>query len=250
MDENKLNMELERMREELNLKRIDRISKYGRTVSLGILVILFCLFVFGTVRFNGLMKDIAALKGLKQKETLTYDTLESDNAAQEQKKAQLESELMKTYGLTLDSIKSLSTTQVLAKSISANDAIKDLLKAYKPNQNVTVSYFDKTIDEKRVALELSALGYKFVQKPASEYMAKRATNAVWFGKGVPLDDIKIITLALVRAGVPVKGIRPYRSISTVTGYKTNIIEVGASVDLDNKPVMTVEEIRNAKGFER
>lgn len=250
MDEEKLNQEIEKLRESFNAQKINRIARYSNATSLVILVVLFALFTYGAIRFNSLIKDIEILEGKKQVETLKYASLQFENSTLEKKKSQLEKELMITYGLSIDSILSLSTTKVLEISLLANDAIKGMLKYYKPNDKVAIYYYNKTIDEKRVALELSALGYKFMQRPASEYMSKEGTDAIWFGAGISIDDIKIIALALIRAGVPIKGIRPFKSSSANPGFKRNIIEVGASIDLKEKPLLTVEQIKNAKEFIR
>ena len=250
MDEEALNKEIEQLRADLNLHKIDRISKYSRIGGLSILVVLFAFFVYGSIRLNTLYKDVEQIESKKQAETLKFKTLQFENKALETKKQQLEKELMTTYGLSVDNIKSISGNQYLEKSISANDALKAILQQFTPGQHVTVRYYSKTIDEKRVAIELQALGYNFEEKPAAEYMSKRGTNAMWFGSGVGINDVKIAALALIRAGVPIKGIRPFKNNVTNPGYKKNIIEVGASVDLDQKPPLTVRDVISAKAFTR
>lgn len=250
MDEEALNKEVEQLRADLNLHKIDRVSKISRIGGLSILVILFFFFVYGSLRLNSLYKDIDAIESKKQAESIKYNTLVFENQALETKKQQLEKELMNTYGLSVDSIRSLSASQVLEKSVMANDAMKTLLKNFTPGENVTVRYYSKTIDEKRVVVELQALGYRFEEKPPAEYMSKRGTNAIWFGTGVKLNDVKVVALALIRAGVPIKGIRPYRNSAASPGYKNNIIEVGASADLQNKPLLSVKDVAMAPRFER
>jgi hypothetical protein len=250
MDKEKINKETEKLREEINFQKLDRISKLSNNFSVIILLILFSLFVYGAIKFNNLSKDIKTLETRKQAETIKLQSLQFENTSLENKKSQLEKELMATYGLSIDSILSLSTNDVLEKSLTANAAIKLIINNYKPNPNVTVSYYDKTIDEKRVALELQALGYQFIRKSPSDYMKKNATNSIWFGSNVPIQDVKIVAFALIRAGVPIKGIRPYRSGIENPEYKKNIIEVGASVDLNNKLPLSIDTIKNATEFER
>jgi hypothetical protein len=208
------------------------------------------LFTYGAIRLSNLYKEIETIEAKKQVEQLKFEALQFENKSLEKKKVQLEAELMTTYGLSIDSITSLSTSEVLEISVSANDAIKNLVKTYSPNKNVTIRYYKKTIDEKRVALELEALGYNFKERPPSKYMSMKETIAIWFGAGVPVEDTKIVALSLIRAGIPIKGIRPYRSSISNPNYKRNIIEVGASVDLEKKPVLTVDYVRNAKEFYR
>jgi hypothetical protein len=250
MDKDRINIETEKLRGDINSHKLDRISKWSNNFSAIILVILFSLFVYGSIKFNNLTKDINSLEKIKQVETIKLQSLKFENTSLENKKRQLEEELMTRYGLSIDSIMSLSTNEVLEKSLSANAAIKLIISNYNPNGNVIVSYYDRTIDEKRVALELQALGYQFVKKSSSDYMKKNATNSIWFGSMVPIQDVKIVAFALIRAGVPLKGIRPYPSSKENPGYKRNIIEVGASIDLKDKPLLSVDYIKNAKDFKR
>lgn len=81
-------------------------------------------------------------------------------------------------------------------------------------------------------------------------MDMKQTNAIWFGANVPIEDIKIVALSLLRAGIPIKGIRPFRTSASNPGFKMNIIEVGASVDLENKDLLTVDQVKNATEFIR
>jgi len=250
MDEQKVNKEIEHLRNDINIQKLDRISRGSRLVSLIVIPVLFVLFTYGAISLNGLYQEIENIKVIKHVEQLKYETLKFENYVLEEKKYQLETELMSTYGLSIDSITSLSTKEVLEISLSANDAIKSIVRSYSPKNNVTVRYYKKTIDEKRVAVELEALGYKFVERSPSEYMSKKKTNAIWFGSGVQIEDTKIIALSLIRAGIPIKGIRPYRNSLTNPDYKRNIIEVGASTDLEDKPLLTVVNVKNAVGFRR
>ena len=250
MDNQKLDKEIEKLRGDIDMARIDRVAKSSRIISIIVLPVVFALFIYGSVRLNTLYKEIRAQEAIKQKNKVENDALQFEIAALEEKKMKLESELMNQYGLSVDSIRTLSSDEILEHAILANDAIKNLVKGYSPGRNVEVQYYNKTIDEKRLVLELEALGYKFLSRPPSQYMSKKQTNALWFGSEVPLKDVKIVALAMIRAGVPLRGIRPYRSSSSNPAYKSNIIEVGASVDLEQKPLLTGDEVKNATDFKR
>lgn len=257
MDEHKVTKEYDLLRKEVDIEKIDQVARFSRIISLLIIPVLFILFTYGAIRLNNLYKELNSLEILKQAEQLKIEALKFENSTLEKKKSelekkkvQLESELMSTYGLSIDSLTSLSSSQILDKSISSNDAIKDLIKTHTPNHDVTIRYYKKTIDEKRIVLELEALGYEFQEKSPSGYMSKRETNAIWFGANVSLNDVKIVALALLRAGIPLKGIRPFRSSVSNPDYKKNIVEVGASADLDIKGVLSVESIKDAKEFNR
>lgn len=250
MNEQKINKEIEQLRYEINIKKIDRISRVSKFVSLLIIPILFVLFTYGAIRLNKLYKEIETIEAKKQVEQLKLKSIKFENQSLEIKKVQLETELMATYGLSIDSITSLSTSKVLEISISANDEIKNIVNTYSPNKNVTIRYYNKTIDEKRIVIELEALGYNFQNRSPSGYMSKKETNAIWFGAGVPIEDTKIVALSLIRAGISIKGIRPFRNSTSNPNYKRNVIEVGASVDLVDKPILTVDYVGKTKGFNR
>jgi hypothetical protein len=250
MNEEKLQVEIDLLRKEIDIQKIDRISKLSKIASLLIIPILFILFIYGAFRLNNLYREIQTVTAKKQSEQLKFETLQFENKALEKKKLQLEMELMSTYGLSMDSIKTLSTTKILENSLLANTAIKSIIHTYTPNNDVTIRYYKKTIDEKRIAIELEALGYKFEERPPAEYMSRRETNAIWYGADVPIEDTKIVVLSLLRAGIPIKGIRPFRSSVTDKNYKRNIIEVGASVDLQAKNVLTVDYVKTEKEFKR
>lgn len=250
MSNNAYDNEIDKIKNDVNYQKFYNLSKFSRYASLFITFTLFSVFIYGTLRLNSLYKELSELERLKNAETIKIQSLQFDNRSLETKKEELEKELMTTYGLSIDSIKHLSTTTILEKSLNANKAIKSLLSNFIPNNDITVYYYNKTIDEKRVAVELEALGYTFKVKPASKYMSRKETNAIWFGKGVNINDVKIVALALVRAGIPIKGIRPYEKSILDSNYKKYSIEVGASVDLEIKPLLTVEQIQSSSQFIR
>jgi hypothetical protein len=250
MNEEQVNIELDKLKQADSYQKFDRIAKFSNLTGVLILILLFILFVYGTIRYNKLGKEIQLLEEKKQNELNKLDSLATEYKALDLKKKDLQKELMNKKGLPSDSIQSASANGLLEKSISADDAIKSIVSNYKPSSNVSIAYYAKTVDEKEVAIELETLGYHFAPKQATVNMGQKATNAIWFGVDVPIDDLKIVALALLRAGVPIKGIRSFKSNARSSNYKRNIIEVGASVDLEALPILTVDQVKNASQFER
>lgn len=78
---------------------------------------------------------------------------------------------------------------------------------------------------------------------------KGATNAIWFGNDVPISDVKLVALTLVRAGVDLKTIRPFRNSHPVAD-RNLLIQVGTDEEFAGKPSMTIGEITSAKEFTR
>lgn len=70
------------------------------------------------------------------------------------------------------------------------------------------------------------------------------TNAIFFGDKVPIEDVKLVALTLIRAGVEIKYIRPFKNS---TG-RSLLIQVGAGTAYVSKPPLSVEAITDAKNF--
>jgi hypothetical protein len=167
------------------------------------------------------------------------------------KKQQLEVELMKTYGLSIDRIINLPAKEIIIKnSVAANDVIKKLTNNYTPNDQVIIRYYYKTIDDEKIILSLKSLGYSFEKKNPTENMTSQKTNCIWCGRYVSVKDCKIIALSLIRAGIEIKAIRTFKNSLTDPTYKSKFIEIGGDASLDDKktPPLTVAQIEKTTNF--
>lgn len=113
-------------------------------------------------------------------------------------------------------------------------------------QKITVQYFPKNVDPIVIKNTLSSLGFTFIEGFPQQ---RGATNAIWFGNDVPISDVKLVALTLVRAGVDLKAIRPFRKNHPVTN-RNFLIQVGTDEDLSGIPSMTIGEISATKAFIR
>jgi len=238
-----VNSEMERLKAEINFHKIEKTAKWSQRVGIITLSVLFILFAAGTIQLASMHKEVKLLG--ERKAALTTEI-----ASLEKKNLQLKSDLVPYFGLATDSIKNIAGSKVFEKSLSANAALKTLAKQSNPTKNTVVNYYTKTIDEQRVVQELKNLGFKYQELPASRRMEKRETNAIWFGSNVPIEDTKIVALTLLRAGVHIKAIRPFKSSILNPSFKKNVIEIGASSDLENLLDLSVSQINTAKTFER
>ena len=93
---------------------------------------------------------------------------------------------------------------------------------------------------------LSSLGFTFREGTPQQ---RGATNAIWFGQDVPLSDVKLVALTLVRAGVDLKTIRPFRKSHPVPD-RNFLIQVGTDAEFSGKTSISVSEIANATAFTR
>ena len=145
MEEHKINKEIEKLKNDINIQKINRIARVSNIASIIIIPILFSLFILGVVRLDKLYQEIEDLENKKDSIQIVQNTLQFENSVLEKKKIQLETELMTTYGLTIDSITSLSTNEILEKSLLANNAIKSIVNEYQPNRNIVICYYNKTM---------------------------------------------------------------------------------------------------------
>jgi hypothetical protein len=109
-------------------------------------------------------------------------------------------------------------------------------------ENVTVQYFPKDVDVAIVKQALRELG--FMLKTGSTQFPKIPTNAIFFGDGVNLDDVKLVAYTLIRAGVEIKVIQPFHN----SRGRSNLIQVGSLRDAVDERPLRIEEIRKADSF--
>ncbi|MGB7947259.1 MAG: hypothetical protein WCH75_06225, partial [Candidatus Binatia bacterium] len=86
------------------------------------------------------------------------------------------------------------------------------------------------------------------RKPAA-IVQQIPTNAIWFGSPVDIEDVKLVALTLIRAGVQIRAIRPIQDY-LVNKKDLPLIQVGADSSVVNDPPLTVEQIRAASRFTR
>jgi hypothetical protein len=110
---------------------------------------------------------------------------------------------------------------------------------------ITVEYFPKNVDENKVEAALIELGFT-LSKPHA-FVTGIPTNAIWFGSPVGIDDVKLVALTLIRAGVQIRAIRP----SQLPANRDRLlIQVGADASIVDEPALTVEAIQRATRFTR
>jgi hypothetical protein len=144
-----------------------------------------------------------------------------------------------------------ATEEQIAISQKANTLVKTAIEtsdasSKSERQKITVQYFPKDVDPVVIRDTLSSLGFTFREGTA---LQREATNAIWFGQDVPLSDVKLVALTLVRAGVDLKTIRPFRKSHPVPD-RNLLIQVGTDAEFSGKTSISVSEIANATAFTR
>jgi hypothetical protein len=144
-----------------------------------------------------------------------------------------------------------ATEKQIAISQKANTLVKTAIESSDASskaerQRITVEYFPKNVDPVVIRNTLSSLGFTFREGTPQQ---RGATNAIWFGQDVPLSDVKLVALTLVRAGVDLKTIRPFRKSHPVPD-RNFLIQVGTDAEFSGKTSIGVSEIANATAFTR
>lgn len=143
-----------------------------------------------------------------------------------------------TTGQILTTIKSWGISPEVFKADTARTAsLKKVQVETGPRPNVV--YFPKQVDGDLVVKALEEAHFT-VDRRASGQKNERATNMIWVGADVAVEDAKFVALTLVRAGVHVKAIRKFASSG---GAKAKVVEVGSDPNLIDAPAMTVDAIQ-------
>jgi hypothetical protein len=174
-----------------------------------------------------------------------------DKAIQAEKVANERTEaLLAQFGWNHEKLTTAGANQyAVSQSLYANQALQQAVPraGREQRKGVVVEYFPKNVDENRVESALTELGFT-LRKPAA-IVQQIPTNAIWFGSPVDIEDVKLVALTLIRAGVQIRSIRPIQDY-LVNKKDLPLIQVGADSSVVNDPPLTVEQIQAATRFTR
>ncbi len=120
-----------------------------------------------------------------------------------------------------------------------NTYLKPLLSELPPDglrKDIFIRYYRHNKDGIGV-YKLEEMGYYMHQKPATE-TAGLGSNVIYYGDDVPLEDIQIVALTLLKEGIPLKSIQ-----HTKFEWKSSAIEIGTDTALIEEPNMTLANIK-------
>lgn len=139
----------------------------------------------------------------------------------------------------------LTAEQLIASSREADQALREMLQAQterdaQRHARTRLEIWAKEIDGQRVRTALADLGFDTVVRVAN--VTNVATNALWMGCGARVEDLRLVALALLRAGVTL------RWIGAVPEGNPNrpamLIQVGAGQQLAALPALSADKVRN------
>lgn len=154
-------------------------------------------------------------------------------------------DVLSTFGWQRERIQNANVIDV-QESLQAEKERQLAAAKTAPSQrkNITIQYFPKDVDREKVEAALQELGFRLVA--GRTRVSNVQTNAIWFGKDVPVADVKLVAYTLMRAGVKIKIIRPFAR----NAGRDRVIQVGSDGNFINASPLTVQELRNKTTFER
>ena len=187
-------------------------------------------------------------KAENQRREAEQARIEAEEARDEAEKARKvaearTNELLTQFGWDSEKRSRASVDQYsVQQSLTANQELQQAarLAPRESRKAVTVQYFPKNVDENKVESALTELGFTLDKKRAP--VPGIPTNAIWYGTPVSIEDVKLVALTLIRAGVQIRAIRPFADYSP--RRNAALIQVGADVAVVNDPPLSVEGIRD------
>jgi hypothetical protein len=165
-------------------------------------------------------------------------------AAHEAQSRLREVTLLATHGWDGASDPWLFGNAVTADTLIANWAKSEADVARR--KGTTVEVLTKDIDDDDIRKELGPLGFRTRVNPPD--WQDDAANAVWYGSRARLEDVKLVGLVLMRAGVALRAIR--RIPVGDAEADQAVIRVGVAQDAVDLARMSAAEMAGAAGFAR
>jgi hypothetical protein len=126
------------------------------------------------------------------------------------------------------------------ESLQADIALKSLPPpvptVFEPLREAAIMYYTRDRDNSKVVGELEKLGFAFTLQPSRR--SSRASNCVWYGAKVTPDEVRVVALALLRAGVGLQAIKPFEN----SPDKDWVIEIG-NRDMNYDDVLSVDDVQ-------
>lgn len=176
--------------------------------------------------------------------SLTDELSRVSNKIEESKKVLFAiNPILEKYGvlnkLTVDNLNS----DLVKQSFEANQYIQTILSNAYNKSTKPVWYYSKDTNVDPVAVKdsLEQFGFHVIAKTAKR--PDLPTNSIDFGSKVDPDEAKLLAYTLIRAGISIKAI----CISSLQS-RANIIQIFGDDRLQNRPALTVEQIRVKNKF--
>jgi len=138
-------------------------------------------------------------------------------------------------------------TVVVPKS-DDDSYFSEMIRDYKANvltkrkyrNDVVVRYYKHESDVDK-ALVLVDYGFYLHERPVDKTRYKSTnSNVLYYGREFPEGDLKLIAYLLVKNGIPIKRLQPFKNYD---GWKKNALEIGGNPALSDRAILTYAQIR-------
>ena len=153
------------------------------------------------------------------------------------------------FGWSKTRIKEIFSGTQMSRDIQTSkeaDLERTKLASIAPKENrvrAIIQYFPKNVDKEIVEKSLKELGFNLISGHPN--LPHTPTNAIWFGKNIDIDSVKLVAYTLIRAGIEIKVISPFLSPG---GKKSNLIQVGSWTEFIDYPTLTIQQIQKTEAF--
>jgi hypothetical protein len=137
---------------------------------------------------------------------------------------------------------------VLQTALVADEALQRLASPANrsANSTITVQIFSHQLDREVVAATVSTAlateGFKITSGQGNPKLVEQPTNVAWYGPAVPDESIRTVALALVRAGIQMRGLAPFDK--NRSAGRSLLIQVGADLRFTRSDPLTVDQINS------
>ena len=114
------------------------------------------------------------------------------------------------------------------------------LKKNNARTDIIIRYYHHEPDGNS-AYALGKLGYYIHEREVAPEYLNYQSNAIFYGDSVSLEDLQIVSYALLKEGLPIKEIVPSRFHDS---WKSRAIEIGTDTTMIDRPSITLEQLRS------
>jgi hypothetical protein len=181
-------------------------------------------------------EDLATVKGQSQ-------SIQSDVGT-------LLNVMAQTFGYAPETIRSSFSDESLAKrltaSVGADQQRTALLSSKLPAEGSPEVYYYAKADE-AAGVEKALKEVPSLRVTIKTPIDKKPSNVIWIGDKIDAKMAQYVAQTLLRAGVKLNMILRFNDGS---GFKANLIEIGAYEDYRSSPQLTSDEISTMTNFQR
>ncbi|MEI6063976.1 MAG: hypothetical protein WCQ26_05235, partial [Pseudanabaena sp. ELA748] len=140
--------------------------------------------------------------------------------------------------------KFISQVDVTFKDKESGKLSKNISKIDRTKRSIKVQYFFKESDSPRendiIEAALKNTGFNFKSYNSKD---KLPVNSILYGKGVNSEEVKAVALIMIRAGLRIKAIEPFR---LQYDQLPLTIQIGSNVEFEDREVWAEERIQKSE----